>query len=146
MLKITEKNGIVKWEDEDCPCDNKGIFCDMCVDSSKMSQSYSMVLAKNINLLPKESTMKTRYAVVNLKEKEEFEKKWEMGYGYNNCPYIGFSQKEAINWINRNLGQNERKDYVVERHNAGKIDVVWKIIPGQKLAGEQEDDEFDEDL
>jgi len=97
-------------------------------------------LQTKINLLPeKEYSMRTRYAVVNLKDKVEFEKKWEMPYGYNNCPHIGFSQKEAINWLNRNLGQIERNDYVVEKHYGGKIDVVWK--PGGKLI--EEEDEYD---
>lgn len=101
--------------------------------------------AKNVNLLPKEPTMKTRYAVVNLREKVEFEKKWEMPYGYNNSPKICYEQQEAIGWINRNLGPNERREYVVERHNAGKVEVVWKIVPGQTISGEQEDD-LDEDF
>jgi glutaredoxin len=124
-MKITcNKDGIVKWEED---------FDEV------------MSLIKNVNLLPKECQMKTRYVVVNLKEKEEFEKKWEMSYGYNNSPYIGFNQKEAIKWINQNLGPNERKDYVVERHNAGKTDVVWKILDGHKLAGEEEQEEHDFD-
>jgi len=97
--------------------------------------------AKKINLLPKESTMKTRYAVVNLKEKVEFEKKWEMPYGYNNCPHISFNQREAIGWVNQNLGPNERKDYVVERHTGGKTDIVWKI---GSLVGIQEEDEYED--
>lgn len=95
-----------------------------------------------INLLPKESTMRTRYAVVNLKEKVEFEKEWELSYGYNNCPKICFDQKEAIRWIKQNLGPNERKNYVVERHNAGKVEVVWKIVQGHTI--EQEEDEYED--
>ncbi len=98
--------------------------------------------AKNVNLLPKESTMRTRYAVVNLREKVEFEKKWEMSYGYNNCPYIGFTQKDAMEWVKRNLGPTEKKDYIVERHNAGKVDIVWKI---DSLIV-QEEDEHDEEF
>jgi len=98
-------------------------------------------LAKNINLLPKESTMKTRYAVVNLREKVEFEKKWEMPYGYNNCPHISFNQREAIGWVNQNLGPNERKDYVVERHTGGKVEIVWKIVAGVTPKMEDFDDE-----
>lgn len=123
-MKITEKNGIVKWEEDD----------------------GSIIPAKNVNLLPKESTMKTRYAVVNQKEKEKFEKKWEMPYGYNNCPKICFNQNEAIGWINRNLGSIEKKNYVVERHNCGKIDIVWKIMPGHKIAGEEEEEYYDEEF
>lgn len=121
-MNITcNEDGIVKWEEE-------------------------LLAFKNVNLLPeKESIMKTRFAVVNLKEKVEFEKKWEMPYGYNNCPYIGFNQKDAIQWINKNLGSIERQDYVVERHKAGMIEVVWKIMPGHKLAGEEDDwDELEE--
>ena len=125
-MKITcDDNGIVKWDDSDV---------------------VNPFAAKNINLLQKESTMKTRFAVVNLEEKVKFEKKWEMPYGYNNCPYIGFSQKEAIQWINQNLGQQERREYVVERHKAGMIEVVWKIMPGHRLAGEKEDEWDDEDF
>ena len=86
--------------------------------------------------------MKTRYAVVNHQEKVEFEKKWELPYGYNNCPKICFSQQEAIQWLKQNLGPNEMKDYVVERHNAGKCEIVWKI---DSLAGIQED-EWDEEF
>lgn len=117
-MKISvDKNNIVKWEDEE------------------------IVLAKKVNLLPKESTMKTRYAVVNHQDKVKFEKKWELPYGYNNCPKISFNQREAIDWIKQNLGPNERKDYVVERHNAGKCEIVWKI---ESLAGMQEEDEYEE--
>jgi len=137
MLKITEKDGIVKWEDVP-DLDKCGLF----VDGKRIFPAQ----AKNVNLLPKECQMKVRYAVVNHKEKEEFEKKWQMPYGYNNSPKICFNQDEAIRWINQNLGPNERKSYVVERHKSGKIDVVWKILDGPKLAGEQEDEWDDEEF
>lgn len=122
-MKITEKNGIIKWEDVEARITEK-------------TKNFT-----KINLLLKESTMKTRYAVVNVKDKVEFEKRWEMPYGYNNCPHISFNQGEAIQWINQNLGPTERKDYVVERHTAGKVEVVWKIVAGVTPKMEDFDDE-----
>ncbi len=177
-MKISEKNGIVKWENEQFApsgiplskalfinpdwyyiygewfhivgsLNDKELYDDIYVNGKQVGPesvkliNHLLPMMKKINLLPKESTMRTRYAVVNLREKVEFEKKWEMPYGYNNCPHIGFTQKEAIEWVNRNLGPNEKKDYVVERHTAGKVDVVWKI---DSLIGLQEEDENDEEF
>lgn len=185
-MKISEKNGIVKWEDdiqedwymvrgnwfhvvksedgiyvngklfpEPTPYNQRlkemgWDFHEELLFVMKMKESkYTLktpaawLAAKKINLLPKESTMRTRYAVVNLREKVEFEKKWEMSYGYNNCPHIGFTQKDAMEWVKRNLGPTEKKDYIVERHNAGKVDIVWKI---DSLIGIQEEDEHDEEF
>jgi len=140
-MKITcNDDGIVKWEE--VPSIVKEI------DNEIINEI--ILKAKNVNLLPKECSMKTRYAVVNQKEKEEFEKKWQMPYGYNNSPKICFNQDEAIHWINQNLGPNERRNYVVERHKSGKIEIVWKILDGPRLAGsydeEQEEHDFDEDI
>jgi len=113
------------------------VYCRVHKPVDKINLNFT-----KINLLPKESTMRTRYAVVNLKEKVEFEKEWELSYGYNNSPKICYEQNEAIRWIKQNLGPNERKEYVVERHNAGKVDVVWKIVPG--WATEQEEEEYED--
>jgi len=159
-MKITEKNGIVKWEDEPQMTKPGSIKWFKPAEIQKEKNNWYKVgdeylhivpdedciyvNGAKINLLPKESTMRTRYAVVNLREKVEFEKKWEMPYGYNNSPKICYEQKEAIGWINRNLGPNERKEYVVERHNAGKVEVVWKIVPGHTI--EQEEEEYDEEF
>lgn len=151
-MKITcDENGIVKWEEKEGhkewhKIDGQWVHIKVVRDKAIDQNGNEMyVNGVKINLLPeKESTMKTRFAVVNLKEKVEFEKKWEMPYGYNNCPFIGFNQKEAINWINQNLGQQERQDYVVERHKAGMIEVVWKILPGHKIAGEDDWDELED--
>ncbi len=194
-MKISEKNGIVKWEDDIPPTHEwmlkakkelskrlpdvpvawlpspeefeDTLFREMKKDETLTEkwetenrhedwhdimgdwvhiirfEDCIYVNGAKINLLPKESTMRTRYAVVNLREKVEFEKKWEMSYGYNNCPHIGFTQKDAMEWVKRNLGPTEKKDYIVERHNAGKVDIVWKI---DSLIGIQEEDEHDEEF
>ncbi len=165
-MKITDNNGIVKWIDEipekqirlygndkndayklldieniDYKLKDDILYIDIFAKVNRLLDEIPIHFSlKKVNLLPKESTMRTRYAVVNLKDKVEFEKKWEMPYGYNNCPYIGYSQQEAIEWLNKNLGSIERKDYVVERHNAGMIEPVWKPNP------EKEEDDWDEEF
>jgi hypothetical protein len=154
-MKITcNEDGIVKWEEEPR---KKYIIKEISYREEKDQLWVDILLMDvtplnyiKINLLPKECTMKTRFAVVNEREKVEFEKKWQMPYGYNNCPKICFNQDEAIQWIRENLGPTEKKEYVVEKHKAGKIEVVWKILDGHKLAGEkdeeQEEHDFDEDF
>ena len=66
------------------------------------------------------------YTAVNLKEKVEFEKKYQLSYGYNNVPLFG-SLGSALKWFNSTLGPNERKEWVIERHQSGKCHIVFKI-------------------
>jgi hypothetical protein len=66
------------------------------------------------------------YAVVNLKEKVKFEKKYQLSYGYNNIPLFG-GFGSALRWFNSSLGPNERKEFIIERHEAGKCHIVFKI-------------------
>uniref|UniRef100_A0A6M3JUV7 Uncharacterized protein n=1 Tax=viral metagenome TaxID=1070528 RepID=A0A6M3JUV7_9ZZZZ len=68
--------------------------------------------------------MKPRYIVVNDIERTEFEKKYQMPYGYNGCPYICGSYDEAIKWFNFNLGLIERKKYVIEEYNSGNRRII----------------------
>ena len=164
MVITCDENGIVKWKEEILPRKTGEYFKESIFSKKpdkknwyKVGNEYLHIVPDEdgiyvnglkINLLPKESTMKTRFAVVNEREKVKFEKEWQMPYGYNNSPKICFNQDEAIQWIRENLGPTERKEYVVERHKAGKIEIVWKILDGHKLAGEEEQEEhdFDEDF
>lgn len=66
------------------------------------------------------------YAVVNYEEKANFEKRFQISYGYNNLP-IFTSFNLAMRWFNDSLGPNERKDFVIEKLENGKKDIVFKL-------------------
>ena len=57
--------------------------------------------------------MKSRYVLVNEKEKVTFEKKWQLPYGYVNSP-ITFNPAEAGQWLDNivELGENPDQWYI----------------------------------
>lgn len=67
------------------------------------------------------------YTVVNMKEKVEFEKKYQLPYGYNNID-VHWQFADAMRWFNTHLGPRERKEYVIEKHESGYTDIVFKIV------------------
>jgi hypothetical protein len=66
------------------------------------------------------------YAVVNYEEKVNFEKTYQIPYGYNNIPLHG-SFGLAMKWFNDNLGPRERKYFVIEKLEGGKREIVFKL-------------------
>ncbi len=67
------------------------------------------------------------YAAVNMQDKIDFEKRYHLPYGYNNVPIFGMFG-DAMKWFNSTLGPNERKEWVIEKHEAGMSEVVFQII------------------
>lgn len=58
--------------------------------------------------------MKPRYVIVNEAERNQFEKEWQMPYGYAQCP-IFLDPEEAISFYMRNYTDHERLVFIVER-------------------------------
>ena len=67
------------------------------------------------------------YTVVNMREKVEFEKKYQISYGYNNIP-VHWKFADAMSWYNTRLGPRERKEFVIQKHEAGNTDIVFKTF------------------
>jgi len=59
--------------------------------------------------------MKTRYVLVNEADKALFEKKWQLPYGYQDCP-ISTNPNEAGQWLDNIVGLGENpNDWIVEK-------------------------------
>lgn len=71
--------------------------------------------------------MMISYAVVHRQEKIDFEKRYHLPYGYNNAPIFKMFG-DAMKWFNSTLGPNERKEWVIEKHESGMSEVVFQII------------------
>jgi hypothetical protein len=67
------------------------------------------------------------YAVVHRQEKIDFEKRHHLPYGYNNVPIFKMFG-DAMKWFNSTLGPNERKEWVIEKHESGTSEVVFRIF------------------
>ena len=67
------------------------------------------------------------YAAVNMKDKIDFEKRYHLPYGYNNLPVFG-DFAGAMKWFNNTLGPNERKEWVIEKHESGTTEVVFQLV------------------
>lgn len=66
------------------------------------------------------------YAVVNYEEKVNFEKTYQISYGYNNIP-IFRSFSLAMKWFNDSLGPRERKEFVIEKLENGTREIVFQL-------------------
>jgi len=66
--------------------------------------------------------MKSVYAIINLKEREEFEKEWFLPYGYASCELF-CTMKDAISVYE---DEYEEDEYVIEKVNSeGRCVVYW---------------------
>jgi len=68
------------------------------------------------------------YAVVNIHDKIEFEKRYHLPYGYNNLPVFINDFGQAMKWFNSTLGPRERKEWVIEKHESGTTEVVFQLV------------------
>ena len=66
------------------------------------------------------------YAVVNYEEKVDFEKSYQIPYGYYNVS-LHSTFNEAMRWFNNNLGPRERVNFVIEKLEGGKREIVFKL-------------------
>lgn len=64
------------------------------------------------------------YVVVNEKEREVFEKKYHLHYGYHTCQI--FSELDAAVGYVENLPESKRMNTIVERHEAGDIEIIYR--------------------
>lgn len=69
--------------------------------------------------------MKARFVIIDPKERNDFEKQWQLPYGYSNCE-IFMDRDKAIDWFNKSLGKLDRKKYVIEMCDAGKRQIVYR--------------------
>jgi len=69
--------------------------------------------------------MKT-YFVVNEKEKDEFEKKYQAPYGLHTCPNFDF-EESAVGFVETSPYKG-RNDLIVERWENGECTVVYRGI------------------
>jgi hypothetical protein len=68
--------------------------------------------------------MVNRYAVVNQIERDDFEKEWQMPYGYASC-YITLDMEDAMNYMEQECPVNEI-GWVVEEVSSEGRSVVYR--------------------
>ena len=68
--------------------------------------------------------MKERFAVVNEMERDEFEKEWQMPYGYA-ATYVTMDMEDAMNWLETEIPQDEI-GWVVEEVSREGRSVVYR--------------------
>lgn len=64
------------------------------------------------------------YFIVNLKDKEVFEKKFQAPYGYHTCPY--FQTEDGAVGCVENSPSRIRDFLVVEKWEAGVMEVIYR--------------------
>jgi hypothetical protein len=68
-------------------------------------------------------TVMIQYVIVNEREKIEFEKRYQLPYGYANA-VISSSLKGAINFLNTVFVQ-DKQDYIIEKVDCGVVEIVY---------------------
>ncbi len=58
--------------------------------------------------------MKPRYAVINQNERDKFEKKWQLPYGYKDC-FITTKPQEAIDMLEEMAGIADASELIIEK-------------------------------
>lgn len=68
--------------------------------------------------------MKERFAVVNEMRRDDFEKEWQMPYGYASC-YVTMDLEDAMDWLETEIPQDEI-GWVVEEISREGRSVVYR--------------------
>jgi len=69
--------------------------------------------------------MKPVYVIIDVKEKETFEKAWGIPYGYSECPRSHSFQSMML-YFDEMLNEKEQKRSVIEKHYLGFSEIVYK--------------------
>jgi len=69
--------------------------------------------------------MKPRYAVVNERERDEFEKEWQMPYGYANCAVFD-DYEEAERFYEKVKMVEKHKPYILEEYDNGWSNIIME--------------------
>ena len=73
--------------------------------------------------------MKPRYVIVNDLERTEFEKRWQMPYGYGKC-LIFTDSRDAINVLEDHAANNPQIDtseYIIEKITSEGREFYYRI-------------------
>ncbi len=72
--------------------------------------------------------MKPRYAVIDQNERDNFEKEWQMPFGYNQC-FVSFDPKEAVREIHYLVDQRayDPDDMIVEKIDEDGRELYYRI-------------------
>lgn len=73
--------------------------------------------------------MKPRYAIINQYERDEFEKKWQLPYGYSSIPVFMKSQRaiNALEDIAKIRGDDNMSELIVERISDEGRELYYRI-------------------
>lgn len=68
--------------------------------------------------------MKHRFVVIDQLARDQFEKEWQMPYGYGNC-FVSIDVEEAIQYFEENIPEYETT-FVVEKIDDEGREVIYK--------------------